>query len=358
MKTLIILVDKKQKNLGGQERRWIRVVNYMVENKNYNIDFVINRISFDLSQSTDASASVKALKINDCKINIIDYFKKNIYLFFLSTRYNRIHFSNQSIYLIPAILLIKLILRKNVSFSYNGTSLKVHKTKNFLSYYNKVKIIHKVTDKIEILNPRLYDENWLINNKTYLAPCSFSDQFLFYPKQKKKKIVFSGHFYEGKGILLLKKLLETSSNKGFEMSIYGDSIPGDKKSEDFKEWLINFTISNKHVQLSHQNNMAGAYEDCSVFLSLQVISNYPSQSVIEALYSGCSILMTNTGDSNKFGNFEYIKYFSESENIDIIWNLITELDKISNCLYKQISESSKFSHSSANYFSFIKDFLK
>lgn len=358
MKTLIIIVDKKQKNLGGQERRWIRVVNYMVENKNYDIDFIINIKSFELSQSTDAKASAKALKINDSRNPIIDYIKKNIYLFLLSIPYNRIHFSNQSIYLIPAILLIKFILRKNVSFSYNGTSLKVHQTKKITCYYNKVKLIHKVTDKIEILNPRLYSENWLINSKTYLAPCSFSDQFLYYPKQKRRKIVFSGHFYEGKGILLLKKILETSSDKEFEISIYGDSIPGDKRSEEFKEWLIDFTISNKHVQIKHQNNMAGAYDDCSVFLSLQVISNYPSQSVIEALYSGSSILMTNTGDSNRFGNFEYIKYIPDSTNLNIIWNLITDMDKISNRMYKQISESSKIYHSSVKYFSFLEDFLK
>lgn len=40
----------------------------------------------------------------------------------------------------------------------------------------------------------------------------------------------------------------------------------------------------------------------SVFLSLQEVTNYPSRIVAEALVSGCSVIVRDTGDSRSFGN--------------------------------------------------------
>lgn len=358
MKLLIVLVDKKQKNLGGQERRWLRVVTQLAKDEEIDFDFTINESSHLLSRLTDSIAPPGGIVIKEKNGRAFDYISKNINLIWLASKYGHLHISNQSIYLIPAILFIKLVQRKRVTVSYNGTSLDIHKTKTPFSYYNKVLLIHKISDQTEILNPRLLEEQWLDQAKTWIAPCSFSDSSLFNPGAKAKKIVFAGHFYGGKGIATLKAILASSKGRGYSIHVYGDAIPDDDSSTAFKRWLEQFSKDNPHISARHLNNMAGVYEDASVFLSLQSPSNYPSQSVLEALYSGCAVLMTNTGDSYRFGAYDFITYIDSTSSPDSIWNAIEGLHSISLKQSTRISEISKIDHSVEKYVSFIKDFLK
>jgi hypothetical protein len=68
--------------------------------------------------------------------------------------------------------------------------------------------------------------------------------------------------------------------------------------------------------------MSTVYSDALVVLSLQKISNYPSQVVQEGLISGTSVLITNTGDSNKFGNIPGIFYINNEFNSLLYWDAI------------------------------------
>jgi hypothetical protein len=358
MRTLVILVDKKQKNLGGQERRWMRVATHLKKNDRELCDFAINNSSYELSRSTDSPSPKSVFRIRDINNIYLDYLYKNLMSIVLGSGYTRIHFSNQSAYLIPAIAFLKWVLRKKVSISYNGTSLDVHKGGKGLSYYDKIHFLHRLADKTEVLNPRLLRESWVNPDKVHVAPCSFSDRQRFHPGKKIKKIVFSGHFYAEKGIELLRRILITSHSEGFAISIHGDSVDGNESSEDFKRWLMEYSLAHPHILVEHKSNMAGAYADATVFLSLQTISNYPSQSVIEALYSGCGVVMTRSGDSELFGYSSYIRYLEPTDSIGKIWECIKHVDQISTTRAEEIASASKKQHSLELYIEFIRNFLK
>lgn len=353
-----MLLNKEQKNLGGQERRWLRVASSLVNDDSVCCKVILNQATYRLCSFSDAECPERPIIITDNKYPLLDYLAKNYLLFVNSFCFDKVHISNQSASYIPAIFLIKYLLRKSVSFSYNGTSLLIHKNNSFFSYYNKVRFIHRITDKTEILNPILLDELWLNQSKTSIAPCSFSDSLLYTPCSKRKKLIFSGHFYEDKGIHLLKRLIESSDEQGFEIEVYGDSIPGDQLSFNFKAWLQRACEYKQHLKYRHTHNMAGTYSEATVFLSLQSISNYPSQSVIEALYSGCSVLMTNTGDSYLFGDYDFIRYIDDTSNIQEVWKAIHCLHQVSSVHYDEISSQSVTAYSLSKYLNFIKEFLK
>lgn len=353
---LVVMIDRKQKNLGGQERRWIRVANKL--SSYCEMDVILNENLYELAEKTEININFKYIKIKENSIRVIDLIKKNIITLFKSFKYKKIHFCNQSILVLPTLLFLRIFTNKRLTFSYNGVSIKIHKKNKFPIYYWKILAMHKLAHGTEILNSYLLDEGLLNRGKVFISNTSFSDSEKFKTGIKNKEIIFSGHLYQIKGTQLLLKILESSKNRNFQIKIFGDSLTGDKKSEEIKKKILNIIKNNPHIKYEHRNNMEGVYESSTVFLSLQTITNYPSQSVIEALYSGCSVVMTSTGDSKKFGDQNWIKYIDENLSIDSIWNHINNahIESINN--NKKIEIFSKKKFSEEKYIENIKVLLR
>jgi glycosyltransferase involved in cell wall biosynthesis len=355
---LLVFINKKIKNLGGQEKRWLRLASSNLINNRVSCDFIINNHTVEISQKSDAILSDSHIQVKDFSNKIIDYLFKNMLLIYNGAKYNKIYISNQSMYLIPAITLLKIIFGKIILFSYNGNSLMVHKkTNRFVSYFDKIRFISKLSTKIEVLNQNIIDENILPLNKLYMAPCSFSDTEKFKPAEKKKIIVFAGHLVEQKGIHILEKIISNEMAKEYIIKIYGDSVEGDSISIKFKEWLIDFAKTNSNIIYDYKYDMSGVYADAAVFLSLQHDSNYPSQSVIEALYSGCSILLTDTGDSRLFGEFEFMSYIDGPVSVPEIFEKIDRLIVIAAGKKYEIASISRCRHNMSLYANFMIGFL-
>jgi glycosyltransferase involved in cell wall biosynthesis len=355
---LISLIDRKQKNLGGQERRWARITNILKSNSLF-LNYIISDSLYKLSSYSDAKIEGHVHIVNDYRLKIIDLFMKNLRFLILAKKFDIIHISTQSAILLPTVFILKYFFKKIITFSYNGTSLLVHKkNKKIFNYFTIITCLHKISTLTEILNPILLQEGWLDPVKTRIAPCSFSDPLLYKPSVKKRKIIFSGHLYHEKGLDLLKKVIISSIGRGFEICIYGDYIDHNKSSIEFKKWINIHKSSYQNVRVMHSNNMSGLYSDASIFLSFQTISNYPSQSVIEALYSGCSILMVDTGDSRNFGEYQHIKYIDSSIKCDIIWKYLEELHLFSSENFNNISNVSINNNSSIKYCEHLINFFK
>lgn len=352
-KVLIILVDRIQKNLGGQERRWLRIAKYY-SGENFNYHFIVNNATLNISRKSDLGWNSPTYTVRDIKNKLVDNLFKNLYLIWISRKYNNIHFSNQSVFLLPAAIILKYIFLKKIIFSYNGTSLSIHKNSSLLNYYNLIIFFHLISDITEILNPRLEQEGWLQKNKYIIAPGSFSDQKLFCPSSKENIIVFSGHLYENKGINFLKKIITSGRFRDYEIHVYGDSVFDNSESENFKKWLYFEQKNNSKLKYLHSHDMSKAYASSKLLLSLQKTSNYPSQSVIEALYCGCSVLMTNTGDSKQFGICEYIDYVDENIKIDELWDKIDKLALYSEVNFLEIEKFSKEKMGMNAYINFLE----
>lgn len=148
---LLVLVDRPHKNLGGQERRWIRLANYLKLKNSSVYDVITNKITLDLVKNTEINLKSDFFYTPDLNSKIFDNLLKNILVIYTGIRYKRIYFSNQSAFLLPAAIVLKYIFKKIIFFSYNGTSLNIHNNGNYTSYYNIIKLMHYLSDKTEIL---------------------------------------------------------------------------------------------------------------------------------------------------------------------------------------------------------------
>lgn len=97
----------------------------------------------------------------------------------------------------------------------------------------------------------------------------------------------------------------------------------------------------------------------SVFLSLQEVTNYPSRIVAEALVSGCSVIVRDTGDSRSFGNripglFYCGSALSPGELSLLIVNIVNDYSD-DQMLTKLISESAVSQFGSLKYLEYFKN---
>ncbi|MFM7012634.1 MAG: glycosyltransferase [Betaproteobacteria bacterium] len=128
--------------------------------------------------------------------------------------------------------------------------------------------------------PRIKDE------RLRVAPCSFTDySSVRLSQQREIDIVTMARFVPGKGYDLLQELKEQIS--GFNLHCYG-----------FGPLASDLTFA--HV--GHANDPFEVLGNAKIFLSLQRVNNYPSQSVLEAMASGCAIIATDVGETRKFLN--------------------------------------------------------
>jgi glycosyltransferase involved in cell wall biosynthesis len=143
-----------------------------------------------------------------------------------------------------------------------------------------------------------FEQLGLPRNKMNIAPCSFIDYSttpdLKY-MDKKNIIVFCSRMVQGKGIDLLLQaalLLQDKSVPEYEIVIMGDGPLSSYVSKKMAAFNLSQVLFQGFVT-QPTKVMAGA----KVFCSLQDNSNYPSQSLIEAMACECSIIATDVGDT-------------------------------------------------------------
>lgn len=139
-----------------------------------------------------------------------------------------------------------------------------------------------------------------------LTPGAFTDIEEFVPKEKRNVIVFAATLIEGKGLKLfieaLQMLKDELINGAFSAIVCGDG----PLLHGAEEWIRTHELSNI-VQMLGRVNMSTILPHAAIFCSLQSPTNYPSQSLIEAMACGCYCIVTDTGESKlmitqEFGN--------------------------------------------------------
>lgn len=293
--------------LGGQERRWGRVIGSSSCFKDIELKALISQGYLDLLKKSDVSLNnANAIVVPDSRFRLVDILIKNFSVILFAWRYDVVHLTTQAIQTYPAALFAKYIFRCRLVFSYTGTSIDCHEKKaETRKFSRRVKLISKFADTTEVLNKIILNEGWPCPRKLVVSPCSFSEPKKFIPSKKEKQILWSGHFYGGKGIELFRGYLLLNRRTKYPTKVYGSSI-NEPESKKFESWLIDFNKGHDWLSVCRPHDMEGAYSKGWVLLSLQKISNYPSQVILEALLSGCQVIMTDTGDSNLFNCPEVI----------------------------------------------------
>jgi len=267
---------------------------------------------------------------------LINYIWHNISIFLYGLREDWIYFSSNALSGMPAAILLSL-LGKKISFSFNGVSANHLYTVKGRKQIIILKIMNKISRKIEILNKTTQEENFFDNKKIFVSNAMYAGPPPNLAPKNPKKIIFSGNLIELKGIFILADIINSQPKDYYHFYIYGGFL---ETTDENTKKIIKKIKENKHVTFfGHVNDMSAAYADAAVVLSLQTISNYPSQVVLEALASGCSVVITKTGDSERFGNGPGIFYVSPEFNSEKYWELIENASRISTYKMADISEN-------------------
>jgi glycosyltransferase involved in cell wall biosynthesis len=127
------------------------------------------------------------------------------------------------------------------------------------------------------LGPNARPERFLV------APCSFTDLSRANPQSHRDiDVVMVSRFVPGKGIESFVEALEGID--GIEAHICGFG-PLD--------------IRKDRARVYRTSDSFGVLGRSKVFLSLQETENYPSQSLLEAMASGCAIVATDVGETRR-----------------------------------------------------------
>ena len=156
------------------------------------------------------------------------------------------------------------------------------------------------SDYIDLLSPFIKDglkkRNVKIKEeKTYITECSFADYSKCIPGEKKNlEIAFSGRLEPDKNPMLYlqaaKEILKEHPDIKFYLMGEGSLV----------DEINNFIASNKmekNVIFQFHSSPAEILAETSIFVSLQSGTNYPSQSVLEAMACGNAVIASDTGDT-------------------------------------------------------------
>jgi glycosyltransferase involved in cell wall biosynthesis len=160
-------------------------------------------------------------------------------------------------------------------------------------------------DSVDFLSPYIIEgvrkRGVKINENTVsIAPCSFSDYSKCSSSKKKNfEIAFCARLEPDKNPLLYLEAVNVISKRhpGIKFHLLGE---GSLVAEI--ENFIRVNNLSRVVNFSFHKNPSDIFKETTVFVSLQKNTNYPSQSVLEAMSCGNVTIATDVGDTRCFLN--------------------------------------------------------
>lgn len=339
---LLVMCGRHVKKLGGQDRRWLKVAGLISNIRSTQI--VINDSYASLAKKTEINLPENMLVVAENRNKYVSYIWINLVIFFRAFHCRKIHYCGNSLEMTPSAILVWALLRREITFSFNGVSvnylIKTRQRKAVLL----LKIMNRISRRLEVLNETVVAENFFDRKKMRLSSAMYagSNAPILRPKNP-KKIVFAGHLYAAKGAHLLLQIIETCPDKEFEFVIYGERVSD--SDVHVNEWVEKIASYDNVSFMNHTDDMSTAYSDVSVVLSLQTISNYPSQVVLEGLVHGAAVVVVKSGDSERFGHGPGIFYLPMEFDAAEYWQ---EISRASEC---SMANSSSISAAALDDFS-------
>lgn len=176
------------------------------------------------------------------------------------------------------------------------------------------------------------------NKKILTTPNSFTDLNLFKPQVKENIIVFSGTFIPIKNPDLFVEAINLIQDE-VRLNNFRAYICGSGPLESELMSLINRYNCQDILEIPGRIKMEDVLPNSKVFCSLQSITNYPSQSLLEAIATGCFCIATNCGDTSRIVNSDFGELV-EFDAIEIA-AMIKKAMLFSDERYKQVTRNAR-----------------
>jgi glycosyltransferase involved in cell wall biosynthesis len=281
---------------GGMERRYIRLASKLINSfPEHSIYIFCNDNCFDQVLSfipiqqkskiityVNGPCSNKFIRLNLALVSLRSKLK--------SKSINHIHLISNpghlSLYILPFITFIQKKSMVMVDSTYDSNSAWSNTIAGDMSllFYDSIDCISRQTYE---LSKRIFKINNL--SKFKIAPCSFTESADKIPlkriDQTEFDFVMIARFVDGKGYDLIEKSFDVL--KKYKFKCFGSGPNPPKIPSEF----IDYTENPIEVLLKSK-----------IFLSLQPINNYPSQSLLEAALCKTTIIATDVGETRQFLN--------------------------------------------------------
>ncbi len=280
---------------GGAERRMGRIMN-LISQEGIEVVFVF-RLFEPLPQVVEAYK--KAIGDNfqlkfagfNSSLDVYKYTKRE--------RFDVVFYAGAYRYMLPFFLAAKRGNSKTILLQVT-TGPSIGQFSTFVERM-EFELVANNSDRIDCLYPSTTD---LIKRKyrkqiVTTTPCPSTDLERFQPMKKRKRISFISRWVPGKNVeLFLASVISIENQlfeKGYEVFLCGKSQDGVIESE-----VQNLLSAAKHPEIVICPGYIDSHDilpESEVFMSLQHINNYPSQSLIEAIACGCYIIASDEGDT-------------------------------------------------------------
>lgn len=249
------------------------------------------------------------------KLSLVLFVPLILLYIFVFKRIKGFHVSLGGFYFIKFIRLLSVVFNKKtlIHTSIGSKSLEMAtggdlNSKYYKLHYNALSEV----DKVDCLySPEGFPQ---FAHKMIQSPGSFSwkysvDQIKEFKNtvfNKEKAILFCGSIIPQKNFKLAFEAYKEYCKSGDVESLAVFYLIAPDINKELCDEIITFNASSAgKIVIGGYSDLDLLLRKSCVFLSLQDYDNYPSQSLIEAMSFGCTVIATNFGETSKLVKVEY-----------------------------------------------------
>jgi glycosyltransferase involved in cell wall biosynthesis len=198
---------------------------------------------------------------------------------------------------------LRNIYKFKLVYSYNDSTVEMT-SKHFLDMFNySDHWALKNSDKIDFLSPGIVElfENKigkLDTNRVTVTPNSFIDYTKYYSdKQKENNVIFLSRLMQNKNPILFLEAVKLFNERYPISSQINFYIFGEGGlEENIREYILNNNLTNTYFE-GKTFEPWKYMRKSKVYVSIQQVNNYPSQSLIEAMACENAIIASDVGET-------------------------------------------------------------
>lgn len=293
--------------MGGAERRFLRLIGYLHEN-DYDVHLFTSEGGVRALDSLGVSCRADKLHVLPVGIHLENRIARHIALFIRSlgllrgVRKNKIchlHFAgNPGVDALLFSLMSKLACPFSVSLvdSIKGYQRSFRKRMFMTTAARFCEHIDCLSEQIRT-DLRIFLREKRIERRCMVSPCSFTDLSAAVPVEVRDiDVSLIARMIPLKGHELLKDALVELTRRGrtgLVVHVCG-SGPNEPEIRDSFD-----AVSGQQIVMQFAEKPFEILARSKVFVSLQDLENYPSQSLLEAMISRCAIVATDVGSTRQ-----------------------------------------------------------